>query len=202
MKMFLIGAAGFAMMLAGPAFAATDGQPGATSTGSFSVTLTVSPPGGPEYVQILGLDNEQFDLGTIQASQNSSTTWTVPDLFFCLKRSTPGAVRVTVSQAGTNPQEPFRLQSATNPAIPTNVPGYSDYLGLSFYLHSADNADTDYLSNGVATDQVDSAPGCDANSGLGVAHRLSIQPSDIPAFASFPRQGLYSGLFTVTVSLP
>ncbi len=173
------------------------------STGSFKVELTVAAPsGGADYVEILGLDNERIDLGTIQSSQSASTPWAIPDLFFCLKRSTPGTVRVMVAQAGTNPNEPFRLQSATNPAISTNLPGYADALGLSLYLHSADNGDNDYLTNGVAFDQVNSAPGCDANSGLGIAHRLSIQPADIPAFASFPRQGLYSGLFTITVSLP
>ena len=201
-KTVLIGLAAMAWAFPHTAHAATDGSPGATSTGQFNVTLTVSPPATTDYVQILGLDNERIDLGTIQASQSSSTPWTIPDLFFCLKRSTPGLVRVTVTQAGTQPNTGFRLQSATNPAIPTNLPGYSDALGLQFYLISADGSDSDYLGNGVPFEQIESAPGCDASSGLGVAHRLNIQPVDIPAFATFPRQGLYSGLFTVTVSLP
>jgi hypothetical protein len=99
MKTHLIGIASIALMLADPAFAATDGQPGATSTGSFNVTLTVSPPVG-DTVQIIGLDD--FALNAVVGPNglvNSGGGFGLNAFdYVCFNKSAPGAVTVTVDQ--------------------------------------------------------------------------------------------------------
>ncbi|MCA3719924.1 MAG: hypothetical protein INE98_02475 [Phenylobacterium sp.] len=81
--------------------AASDGTPGATSTGNFQVSMTVvSAAGGPS-VQVSELDD--FDLGGLVTQ--SDLTFTAFDGYvqpFCLTRSGTGSVspRITFSQPG------------------------------------------------------------------------------------------------------
>ncbi|MCA3722017.1 MAG: hypothetical protein INE98_13180, partial [Phenylobacterium sp.] len=57
MRRFLTAAAALALVVPGSAMAASDGTPGATSTGNFQVSMTVvSAAGGPS-VQVSELDD-------------------------------------------------------------------------------------------------------------------------------------------------
>ncbi|MBK8630225.1 MAG: hypothetical protein IPN84_08475 [Sphingomonadales bacterium] len=93
MNKVLMGAAALAMMVPGAAMAATDGDPGATSTGSFSATLNVQPPTGVT-VQVVGLDD--YDFGTVTTTNTAGTNVSGLGQRFCLLRSDAGDVRVNI----------------------------------------------------------------------------------------------------------
>jgi hypothetical protein len=99
MRRFLTAAAALALVVPGSAMAASDGTPGATSTGNFQVSMTVvSAAGGPS-VQVSELDD--FVLGSL-----TQTDLNVPQSVgaerFCVTRSGTGSVspRITFSQPG------------------------------------------------------------------------------------------------------
>lgn len=105
--MRLLKSTALAMAFISPAIAqaATDGTPGATSTGTFNATATVNPPIVTQ-VQVFGLDD--FAFAPIQSGSVSGGGQTQSDLF-CLARNTPGNVLVTIRQFGKGPNERFQL---------------------------------------------------------------------------------------------
>lgn len=82
MKSLQTAALALAIGIPGAAQAA-DGQPGATSTGSFEVGMTVTAPQAPT-LQVLGLHDASF--GTItQADLTAAPTYPVEEAPFCVK---------------------------------------------------------------------------------------------------------------------
>lgn len=173
-------------LMASPALAATDGSPGATSTGSFNVTLTVQPP-SPVTVHLLGLDD--FDFGTIQTSPTASTP--VPSIkqYFCINRSdAPGGANIRLLQAGVPINGRTRLFG----------PGGSS-VNMDVILRDPPSSSVSWLNNDFQVGSATSVPGCTAASGPGVANSFEIKPDNLPPNAT---SGVYSAAITVVVSLP
>lgn len=183
----LIATAAMMMTLPGAAFAASDGSAGATSTGSFDVSLNVFAPTTSQ-VQVLGLDD--FAFGTINTTNNTNTPVVFQDNFFCLNRSDAGDVRFTVSQAGTVTGQPLQLNGAVRPIILYGA-----------LLFPAANGSTPIYANTPQT-VVQSGAGCTTSSGNGVAHTLRLTPETLPGYSTAALTGAYNGSFTVTVSVP
>jgi hypothetical protein len=184
MKIALIGAAALALMLPHAALAATDGQPGATSTGSFNVSLNVQPP-SQVTVHLLGLDD--FDFGTIQTSPTASTV--VPSIkhFLCMKRSDPGILLFTLTQNGLATYDRFRLNSPSGAMIP-----------LTITRRYIDGESFEVVTNNAPSGTGANSANCTAASGTGVADSLEIKPDNLPPNAT---SGVYSAIITVTLSL-
>jgi hypothetical protein len=99
MRRFLTAATALALVVPGSAMAASDGTPGATSTGNFQVSMTVvSAAGGPS-VQV----RELFDvaIGSVMQSDLTGATFSFGQPF-CVTRSGTGEIspRITFSQPG------------------------------------------------------------------------------------------------------
>ena len=100
MRRFLTAAAALALAVPGSAMAASDGTPGATSTGNFQVSMTVvGAPGGPS-IRISELDDFALGLVTLDLTIDGIATFE----WFCLTRSGTGELspRITFSQPGVS----------------------------------------------------------------------------------------------------
>lgn len=86
-----------ALGLSGTAMAATDGTPGATSTGSFGVAITLQNAPASQ-VNILGLDD--VDFGTvIKNADGTLNHGGERQMLFCLTRSDAGNVVLSLAQS-------------------------------------------------------------------------------------------------------
>ncbi len=166
--------------------AATDGTPGATSTGSFNATLTLeSPPAST--VQILGL--RDLALGTFTIGAGGSQGGFGVGTAFCMKRSDAGNIFLTVSQ--TIPDgEGFFLFSG----IDSNTDGISDRVPVQVYLSRLDDTSA-YLANGVPSNEAPSPSACNVGT-FGTAHFINVEVAQQNGLLA----GSYSGTFTVLVA--
>ena len=194
MKKTLIGAAALALMLPHAAMAATDGQPGVTSTGSIDVTLTVNPPGATT-VQVFGLDD--FDFGTVSTENTSVTPIAMATNYFCLLRSDAGNVRVTVVQTNLPAGQSFGLQAS----VDHNNDGLFDAIPIVMNLVNPQGA-ARTMSNNSPVDLPRSAVGCTAASDWHSAHSVQIFPHPLPAAYDVRLEGAHTAQFTMTVSVP
>ncbi len=170
-----------AALLATPtlANAATDGSLGATSTGSFSVNLTLNAQPTSQ-VQILGLDDYEF--GSVTAIEG------LPPLAqnFCLNRNDAGLVQVTMSQPN-NQGVVFELFGSAG-----------GRLQVLAEIEVSNGQGAILFPN--RSREVRQTPGCTASSGFGPfgpAHQLSIRP--VLGQGATP-DGQYSGTFTILIS--
>lgn len=175
------------LALPAPAFAAGNGQLDATSEASFKVDLNIAPPIGTR-VQIIGLDD--FNFGEIATSATGNTPIPQQSKFFCLNRSDAGSVQVTISQPGVGLGDNYRLAGAGGANIALRILVGTPDFGLGEALPS-----TSFLLP-------QSVLGCDANSGIGVAHGLIVGPADVAGNNTIPRSGLFTGTFTVRLAVP
>lgn len=92
MKALRTSAALLAAAITVPAFASSDGTPGASSSGTFTVTATVGPAAPGDTVHVFGLDD--FSLSWAQGSSGDAEEHS-----FCIVSSNPagGQVSITVS---------------------------------------------------------------------------------------------------------
>lgn len=179
--------AALAMVLASaPVLAATDGQPGSTSTGNFNATLTVSPP-VTDQVQVVGLDD--VDFGTVTLGPYGSDWVTVPDpsMSFCLKRSTPGDVNITFDQL-TNPPDDSQFRMSQG----------EEHLYFRIDLILPDGSRLSDMSRGFSRTVMRSDPACTAsNDGAGIGHRIELHTPGV--HSAYP-PGLYSTTIQITLS--
>ena len=183
MKKALIGAAALALMLPHAAMAAQDGPPGATSTGSFDVTLTVQPP-VTDQVQVVGLDDVSF--GSVGLSTGQTIVAQQQD-FFCLNRTIPGDVLVTFEQMSDPPADAsFRMSKDAVSHLP-------------FYIKMYDiNGQETAVERGVQFPSPRSMDFCTAaTAGPVVGHRIAVTPAPIPTGTP---NGLYSTTIQITIA--
>jgi hypothetical protein len=195
MKKFLMGAAALAMTLPGAAMAATDGDPGATSTGSFSATLNVQPPTGVT-VQVVGLDD--YDFGTVTTTNTAGTNVSGLGQRFCLLRSDAGDVRVNIVQTNLPAGQNFSLQGS----IDSNLDGTVDSVAVAVTVFSPTGGGIG-MSNNSPVNVPQSGPGCTTGtSSFSIAHDLTIEPTTLPDANTLRLAGAYTAQFTMTVSVP
>jgi hypothetical protein len=103
-----------AAAMASPAFAATDGNLGSTSQGSFTNTFTAPPP--PRYVQVLNLTDTIYDnsssgaeLGPVAGEKGGTS-------LFCVVETTGGAMSATVTSLRPSPQQNYFQARASDGA--------------------------------------------------------------------------------------
>lgn len=108
-------------LAATPAFAATDGTLGSTSTGTLNVTATVPEPQNPTGARISGL--QDFTFGDYTGSRMQL----VKDL--CVYHSSTTA-RLTVSQVGRPASTPLALVGPSNQTIPIALQFYAVTSGV------------------------------------------------------------------------
>ena len=195
MKTVLMGVAALAMMLPGAAMAATDGDPGATSTGSFSATLNVQPPAGVT-VQVLGLDD--FDFGTVNTTNTAGTNVVGSEQAFCLLRSDAGNVRVTLVQTNLPVGQNFSLQGTND----SDNDGTIDNIPLSVIVFDPNGGGVGF-SNNSPVNLGKSGAGCDTGtSNSSIAHILQLGATTLPDANTLRLEGAYTAQFTMTVSVP
>ncbi len=194
MNKFLMSAAALAMVVPGVAMAANDTE------GTFSASMTVQPPTGVT-VQVVGLND--FEFGTINTTNTSGTTVTASSNHICLLRSDPGDVSVNIVQTNLPAGQSFALQGT----IDTNQDGSIDNIPVTVSILNPGGGGAT-MSNNLPTNFVQSGTGCSAagipavvNNPL-IAHELNISPSTLPAANTLRLEGLYTALFTITVSVP
>jgi hypothetical protein len=189
MRSLKIAAAAMALAMPGMAMAATDGTPGATSTGTFVTSVQIVPPTGTT-VQVLGLEDVNF--GTVNTSSTANTIVPSFQQYLCLNRSDAGSINVNFTQSG----------NVINQALALNGPVAP--LPLYFILNDPNgvllaSASTDATIVGAAQ----SSSNCTASSGAGTAHSLTIGLYDLPTNnASQALAGNYSGTFMILLSVP
>jgi hypothetical protein len=191
-RIFLKGVAALAIMAPGAAMAATDGQPGATSTGSFSATLNVQPPAGVT-VQVIGLDD--FDFGTVATTNTAGMSVNALVQPFCLTRSDAGDVRVTVAQTNFAPgQTSFAM-------LKSEANSQADRVPFSMVINNPGGGGIG-MSNNAPVNFSQSAAGCSTSSASPTAHTMTISPSSLPGANTLALSGAYTAQFTMTVSVP
>ncbi len=189
MKIYQTVALALALAAPGMAMAATDGTPGATSTGSFVTSVQIVPPTGTT-VQVLGLEDVNF--GTVNTSSTANTIVPSFQQYLCLNRSDAGSVNVNFIQSG----------HVINQALALNGPVAP--LPLYFILNDPNGVMLAFASTSHATivGAAQSGSNCTASSGAGTAHSLSIGLYDLPTNnASQALAGNYSGTFTILLSV-
>ncbi len=177
-----------ALAAPGTAMAATDGDLGPTSIGAFNASLQVNAPVGTQ-VQILGLDDASFG-GVTGATTFATAILPIEDTF-CLNRTTPGNVLLTISQTG-NSDSAFNLNDGAGQNVPFRI-----------FLYPPDvvnNSGLFEVGNGAPRPTMQSVAGCTAASSNTIAHRLGLIPPIVRSQNDGQTYGLFSGTFTVTVS--
>ncbi len=169
-----------ALALAAPgiAFAATDGTPGSTSTGTFNANVTISPQPATT-VEVIGLND--FSFGSYFQGN------IVPELtdFLCLKRSTPGQVSVTITSSVAG----FNLVSGSQ----------TIQLSVGFINPGSETLET-VRAAGVTKILNRSEVSCDANTAdPAIAHRLKLGTHSNPIGSLFQPTS-FSNIFTVLVA--
>jgi hypothetical protein len=183
MKSLKLAAAAMALAMPGMAMAATDGTLGATSTGSFNASLTVTADTS-NYVQIVGLDDIAFT-GIVAGFSGASPVQTI---YFCLNKNTPGNVSLNIDQPSA---------SIFFGEYNTQLIGAA-YLNLG--LRTPDNAFMSFSGNswvGLPATSPTGPNACDASSGSGVAYAIDarVLTGGIPLV-----EGTYSKTFTLTLA--
>jgi hypothetical protein len=102
------------VLAVGPAFAATDGTLGATSTGSFTVSASVAPPANPAGARVSGIQDINF--GQITGTNGVTSTATQ----FCLYHSSSTA-RFMIRQPSLPPLTNMRLTNGTDASVYLSV---------------------------------------------------------------------------------
>lgn len=173
------------------AFAATDGTPGVTSTGTFNATLTVTPP-TTDTVQIIGLEDVVFSEQVY--SHSNPTAFPQTDSYVCLLRTGPGNVRLSISQPDPlNPTGTYGgwyLKDAAFPDV---------YLPISIGFASPNDPSLFGLNPNDSYISPPSASACTAASGPTEAHTIHVGVSLVgvdPAQTPAP-PGHYSQQFTL-----
>lgn len=192
--MKLMNSAAIVLALALPAMAnaATDGTPGATSTGSFSATLTLEEAPG-SIVSVVGLDDFEFGTQILDnvGALNGTETRNSP---FCVSRSDAGNVLFKVSQAyGLTAAQGFVLVEGGG--IDTDTDGQTRMLGIEVSVETLQNSTPFSLQQDTAV-PLTPIQDCSASPNPD-SHRLTVHR---PALPSGQKAGVYSGLFTVTVT--
>ncbi len=181
MKILKTAALALALVAPGMAMAA-DGPLGPTSSAQMNVSLTVAP-NTDDYVQIVGLEDVVFTGFTFGASNSQQA-----DQFFCLNKNTPGTVSLNITSAspGNAIGGNLYINSLVNGSHTADL-----FVALATPAGQNTPANSAGFSNIVANDPNT----CTATSGLGVAHKLSMQVEAL-TFAA----GTYSNTFTLTLS--
>lgn len=190
-------AAALVIAFGSPAHAATDGQPGATSTGSFDATLTVQPPGGSQ-IQIFGLDDTV--LSGIETHETVSTGIGFISEYFCIVGSEPGGATLSMTQTnlpGGGYGDYFALQGTSD----ANNDSITDSLVFTALIRNPNSADTVGLLNQWTVPVEQSIAGCNAASDGSVAHELEISLNSLPPASVHRLEGTFTGNFTITVAL-
>ena len=158
--------------------AATDGTPGATSTGTFNATATVNPPIATQ-VQVFGLDDFTFVPIQSIVSGGSVGMQSQNDLF-CLTRNTTGNVLVTVRQLANT--------SSSNYELIEDFTGYTLDI-LSVQIQSPNLGNVVNFIPLFPTQAVEvSGNGCNANSDSSVANSMIIKvPQTTNRVTNYPR---------------
>jgi hypothetical protein len=212
MRRFLTAAAALALVVPGSAMAASDGTPGATSTGNFQVSMTVvSAAGGPS-VQVSELDD--FDLGGLVTQSDLTFTpfagYVQP---FCLTRSGTGSVspRITFSQPGVGT---FNSDIGSNFALvgPARAGTASGFAQVPIEVQISDSWTNGVLmamarglpsAGPIGTGETCGAPGSSVygtSSGVSGATKPMIGVSRLAAADASNPTGAYSATIVVTVT--
>jgi len=186
MKTPRIAALVLALCLPGIALAATDGIAGATSSGTFSASVTLNAPAGTA-VQVIGLND--FNFG--QVNGQITTTTSIPAQFdaFCLSRSTAGNVLVTVTETGVPNATSFSLSD-----------GNGHTLGLSITINNPGGVGFGFSAGTTAALQQSGAACTASTTDLTVAHKLTFAPAALISQNAGANYGLFSGSFQITVA--
>ncbi len=180
-----------ALSLPSTAFAATDGTPGATSTGTFQATLTVTPPTS-DMVQIIGLEDVSFSAEVY--SPSNPTAFPQTESYLCLLRSGLGNVRLSISQPDPlNPTGTYGGWYLKDPAFP------SVYLPVSIHFATLADPSLYGLNPNDTYISTPSSSACTAASGPTEAHTIHVGVSLVgvdPAQTPAP-PGHYSQQFTL-----
>jgi hypothetical protein len=185
MRSLKIAAAAMALAMPGMAMAATDGTLGETSTGNFGVDLEITAANAGQ-VQVFGLD----DLHMGSYSQSNPTQNSNASDYFCLSRSTPGRVLVSIQQLDGSGSDFFVKSAGANPQT------YTIYLN---YIEPISGLGTDgRFAPNVAKSIKTSEAGCSASSGNGIAHYLYVQDNGVGGNAG--PTGTFSGQFSMLVA--
>jgi hypothetical protein len=185
------------IFVASPALAATDGQPGPTSTGSFNASINVQAPGGTT-VRVTGLDD--FDLGTAETSETKYTPLPNASGNICLLRSDAGPVRVNITQNNLPASETFFALQGTNDG---DGNGVIDAIPILFtVINPSQSAQSVHENSDFELEQSD--PSCTENASFPIAHGLSVYDasSELPPASISPLSGVFTAQFTMTVSIP
>ena len=194
MKQMQTAVIALALAVHGIANAATDGTPGATSTGSFTATVTANPPVG-DLVEVAGLEDLTFAPITVSTTGNSGAQTVSAD--FCLSRNTQGPVRVAVYQSGIDDGSAMNLNSGAGGGAPV-----IRYVPLSqFSILDRVNSDTIlYTASGQSFSTQPRGVACSVGQPANIDHRLSITIPTNVSSATAGGGGNFSGVFTLIVS--
>ena len=174
MKTLSAGLAILSLGFAGAAMAATDGTEGATSQGSFNLSLDVN---AIDSVRVYGLDDLNF--GTVGTDGSPSAT-----TIFCVSRNTPQLVRINLTNGSGGF---FKLDGPNSTQIPISL--FARAPGLSSFE----------VQHGVNYIAGRSLSGCLANQPV-FSGQDQFEIVAVAGSRSSAVNGNYSGVFTITAS--
>jgi hypothetical protein len=187
MKIIQTTAIALALLVPLSANAAVDGTLGATSTGSFSVNMTLTPPPSTQ-VQVLGLDD--IDLGSVpltaggQLSANFSLVRP-----FCINRNTPGTIGLKIDGGYVN-NGFFWIKSAV-----VDANGFFRHVQLNVSLTKLDSSEVNLYKNTIVPGIIPTTSCTATTNAPGAAMFLTIGPNGSNTYIP----GNYSETFTVLV---
>ncbi len=156
-----------------PGHAASDGTLGATSTGSFNVSLSIEA--APTGVQVFALDDVAFAPVAIPTDPAGVPISEIE--YFCLRRSDAGSIRVIFPGAHS-------LSNGNGGEIP-----FTPHLLTPQGVQLENNGQGQFTTS-------PSEAGCGSSSGAGIAHAVKLDATVMPDNPA----GSYSGIVILYVS--
>lgn len=178
----------------GGAYAAADGTPGSTSTGTFTATVTASVPVG-NLVEVAGLEDLIFAPVLISPAGNSGAQTASTD--FCLARSNEGDVQVTVFQTGIDDGSPMNLN--TSGGGPSPAIRFIPLTAFNVLDGFGDPAAT-ITTSGQKFNTRPRPDACSVGQPVNIDHRISITIPTTVSADTAGSGGDFSGQFTLIVA--
>jgi hypothetical protein len=179
MKPIILASAAALAMLASPAFAATQGTPGPTSTGTVTINATITPE-----VNITNLDDFTFDATFLQTKLNTGSSASKSDQVCVWSNNVDGSYFVTAT--GDGAANAFTITNGTD-SIPYNV-AFADIPGTGNAVVTSGVKSSQLISNATA-------PDCG-----GGTNALLVIAIENAAIAQMNSGTTYTGVLTLLVS--
>ncbi len=178
MKPIILASAAALAMLASPAFAATQGTPGPTSTGAVTINATITPE-----VNITNLDDFTFDATTLRTALNTGADSNKTDAVCVWSNNVDGSYFITATGDGAS--NAFTLNDGTRTLAYTVA--WTGTSGSATAL-TAGIKSAQFTSNATAPD---CGGATTATLGIGIANA---------GIAAMEASTTYTGVLTLLVS--